>query len=59
MFLDEINTSSCMGLLKEVLVDRTFLGQVGVLQTGAFLCGSNSAYVLRYVLLYVCTYVRM
>lgn len=35
VFLDEINTSSCMGLLKEVLVDRTFFGQVGVLQTGA------------------------
>ena len=45
VFLDEINTSSCMGLLKEVLVDRTFFGQVGVLHTGAFLRGSNSAYV--------------
>ena len=31
VFLDEINTSSCMGLLKEALVDRTFFGQVGVL----------------------------
>ena len=45
VFLDEINTSSCMGLLKEVLVDRTFFGQVGVLQTVAFLRGSNSTYV--------------
>ena len=44
VFLDEINTSSCIGLLKEVLVDRTFFGQVGVLHTGAFLRGSNSAY---------------
>ena len=33
VFLDEINTSSCMGLLKEVIVDRTFFGLVGVLQT--------------------------
>ena len=30
VFLDEINTSSCMGLLKEVLVDRTFFGEVCV-----------------------------
>ena len=44
VFLDEINTSSCMGLLKEVLVDRTFFGQVGVLQTVAFLRSSNSTY---------------
>ena len=28
MFLDELNTSSCLGLLKEVIVDRTFDGEV-------------------------------
>ena len=28
MFLDEINTSSCLGLFKEIMVDRTFTGEV-------------------------------
>lgn len=26
IFLDEINTSSCLGLLKEMIVDRSFQG---------------------------------
>lgn len=28
MFLDEVNTSSCLGLFKEIIVDRTFDGEV-------------------------------
>ena len=28
MFLDEVNTSSCLGLFKEIIVDRTFDGNV-------------------------------
>ena len=28
MFLDEVNTSSCLGLFKEVIVDRSFDGEV-------------------------------
>ena len=28
VFLDEVNTSSCLGLLKEVIADRTFDGEV-------------------------------
>ena len=28
MFLDEVNTSSCVGLFKEIIVDRTFNGEV-------------------------------
>lgn len=28
VFLDEVNTSSCVGLFKEVIVDRTFDGEV-------------------------------
>ena len=27
-YLDEINTSSCMGLFKEIIVDRTIDGEV-------------------------------
>lgn len=28
VFLDEVNTSSCVGLFKEIIVDRTFDGIV-------------------------------
>ena len=28
VFLDEVNTSSCVGLFKEIIVDRTFDGEV-------------------------------
>ena len=28
VFLDEVNTSSCLGLFKEIIVDRTFDGEV-------------------------------
>ena len=28
VFLDEINTSSCLGLIKEIIVDRSFDGEV-------------------------------
>ena len=31
MFLDELNTSSCMGLFKEMIVDKSFEGEVSVL----------------------------
>ena len=30
VFLDEVNTSSCVGLFKEIIVDRTFDGEVNV-----------------------------
>ena len=28
VFLDEVNTSSCLGLFKEIILDRTFDGEV-------------------------------
>ena len=28
VFLDEINTSSCLGVLKEIVVDKTLDGKV-------------------------------
>ena len=28
VFLDEVNTSSCLGLFKEIIIDRTFDGNV-------------------------------
>ena len=28
VFLDEVNTSSCLGLFKEIIVDRTLDGKV-------------------------------
>lgn len=28
LFLDEVNTSSCVGLFKEIIIDRTFDGNV-------------------------------
>ena len=28
VFLDELNTSSCLGVFKEIIVDRTFDGNV-------------------------------
>ena len=28
VFLDEVNTSSCMGLFKEMIIDKTFEGEV-------------------------------
>lgn len=28
VFLDEVNTSSCLGLFKEIILDRTFDGVV-------------------------------
>ena len=28
VFLDEVNTSSCLGLFKEIIVDRTIDGKV-------------------------------
>ena len=28
VFLDEVNTSSCLGLFKEIIVDRSFDGNV-------------------------------
>ena len=32
MFLDEVNTSSCLGLFKEIIVDRTLDGNVSDFQ---------------------------
>ena len=29
VFLDEVNTSSCLGLFKEVMIDKTLDGKVG------------------------------
>ena len=31
VFLDEVNTSSCLGLFKEIIVDRTFDGEVCIM----------------------------
>ena len=31
VFLDEVNTSSCLGLFKEIIVDKTFDGEVSAL----------------------------
>ena len=28
VFLDEVNTSSCLGLFKEIIVDKNFDGEV-------------------------------
>lgn len=28
VFLDEVNTSSCLGLFKEIIVDKTLNGEV-------------------------------
>ena len=28
VFLDEVNTSSCLGLFKEIIIDHTFDGEV-------------------------------
>ena len=28
VFLDEVNTSSCIGLFKEIIIDKTFEGEV-------------------------------
>ena len=30
VFLDEVNTASCLGLFKEIMVDRSIDGMVGV-----------------------------
>ena len=30
VFLDEVNTSSCLGLFKEIILDHTFDGEVHV-----------------------------
>ena len=31
VFLDEVNTASCLGLFKEIVVDRSIDGMVGVI----------------------------
>ena len=31
VYLDEINTSSCMGLFKEIVIDRTIDGKVRII----------------------------
>ena len=43
MFLDEVNTSSCLGLLKEFIVDRTFDGEVShnSLQRSSFISSDH------------------
>ena len=33
VFLDEVNTSSCVGLFKEIIVNKTFDGEVSYKQT--------------------------
>ena len=33
VLLDEVNTSSCVGLFKEIIVDRTLDGEVGEIMT--------------------------
>ena len=33
VFLDEVNTSSCLGLFKEIIIDRSFSGEVMLLTT--------------------------
>ena len=38
VFLDEVNTSSCVGLFKEIIVDRTFDGVVSDLLYSAVEC---------------------
>ena len=30
VFLDEVNTASCLGLFKEIIVDRSIDGMVGI-----------------------------
>ena len=36
VFLDEVNTSSCMGLFKEIIIDKTFEGEVRIQHTYLF-----------------------
>ena len=38
VFLDEVNTSSCLGLFKEIIVDRTFDGVVSDLLCKVLMC---------------------
>ena len=38
VFLDEINTSSCLGLFKEIIIDKTFDGKVPATTTVGFFC---------------------
>ena len=43
VFLDEINTASCLGLLKEVIVDGTFFGEVCMYVHTVLFTASNLA----------------
>lgn len=44
VFLDEVNTSSCLGLFKEVIIDRTLDGEVSKLVMS------------QLILFYMCTF---
>lgn len=41
MFLDEVNTSSCLGLFKEIIVDRSFDGEVASSYSTCILISPN------------------
>jgi len=36
-YLDEVNTSSCLGLFKEIIVDRTIDGEVMLLCSSSWM----------------------
>ena len=37
VFLDEVNTASCLGLFKEIMVDRSIDGMVGIGNQGSLI----------------------
>ena len=50
MFLDEVNTSSCLGLFKEIIIDKTFDGKVDFSFAFVLYCWYNeSQTLLRHV----------
>ena len=42
MFLDEVNTSSCLGLFKEIIIDRTIDGKVSY-------CNANKSMIIDFI----------
>ena len=42
MFLDEVNTSSCLGLFKEIIIDRTIDGKVSY-------CNANKSMIIEII----------
>ena len=42
MFLDEVNTSSCLGLFKEIIIDRTIDGKVSD-------CNANKSMIIDFI----------